>query len=182
MTSAEVAGVRRGRIAWSLGVAATVLLLDFVSKTIAASSLVEGGQSPRILDGLVYFSLFRNPGAAFGMASGMTVVFTVISAGAVVAFIRLASKIRSLSWAITLGLMMGGALGNLMDRLFRAPGFPQGHVVDFISVFGPNGRYFPIFNLADSALTVGGVMLVVVTMFGIRLDNVKENLDGEPVR
>jgi signal peptidase II len=78
--------------------------------------------------------------------------------------------------------MMGGALGNLIDRLFRSPGFPSGHVVDFISVFGPDGRYFPIFNLADSALTIGAVTLVVMTMFGVRLDNVKENLDGEPVR
>ncbi|WP_194899312.1 signal peptidase II [Catenulispora pinisilvae] len=182
MTAAPEAGVARSRIAWSVGIATTVVLLDLVSKTIVASSLVEGGQSTRILGGLVYFSLLRNPGAAFGTAGGMTVVFTAISAGAVVAFVRLASRIRSLPWAVALGLLMGGALGNLIDRLFRAPGFPRGHVVDFISVFGPNGRYFPIFNLADSALTTGAVMLVVVTMFGVRLDNVKENLDGEPIR
>lgn len=182
MTAAEAAGVRKDRIAWSAGVAMAVLLVDVVTKAIAASSLVEGGKSTRILGGLIYFSLLRNPGAAFGTAGGMTVVFTAISAGVVVAFIRFASKIRSLPWAVTLGLMMGGALGNLIDRLFRTPGFPRGHVVDFISVFGPDGRYFPIFNLADSALSVGAVLLVVMTMFGVKLDNVKENLDGEPVR
>jgi signal peptidase II len=182
MTVPETAGVRRNRIVWSAGVAMAVLLLDFVTKAIAASSLVEGGKSTRILGGVVYFSLLRNPGAAFGTAGGMTVVFTAISAGVVVAFIRFASRIKSLPWAITLGLMMGGALGNLIDRLFRSPGFPSGHVVDFISVFGPDGRYFPIFNLADSALTIGAVTLVVMTMFGVRLDNAKENLDGEPVR
>jgi signal peptidase II len=66
--------------------------------------------------------------------------------------------------------VLGGALGNLVDRLFRSPGFLQGHVVDFVSVFGPNAEYFPVFNVADSAITIGGISLVITALLGIDFD------------
>jgi signal peptidase II len=71
---------------------------------------------------------------------------------------------------VSLGLVLGGALGNLIDRIFRSPGFLQGHVVDFVSVFGPNAEYFPIFNVADSAITIGGISLVITALLGIDFD------------
>ena len=69
--------------------------------------------------------------------------------------------------------MLGGAIGNLIDRIFRSPGFLQGHVVDFVSVFGPNAEYFPIFNVADSAITIGGISLVVTALLGIDFDGTR---------
>ena len=82
----------------------------------------------------------------------------------------MAPKLRSTPWAVSLGLVLGGALGNLIDRIFRAPGFLQGHVVDFVSVFGPNAEYFPVFNVADSAITIGGISLVITALLGIDFD------------
>ena len=69
---------------------------------------------------------------------------------------------RSRGWAVALGLVLGGALGNLADRIFRAPGVLRGHVVDWISLFGPDGEHWPIFNLADSAIVCGAVLAAVL--------------------
>ena len=79
-----------------------------------------------------------------------------------------ARKLRSVPWAIALGLVLGGALGNFTDRLFRAPGPFLGHVVDFVSVFDPAGQVFPVFNVADSALCVGVVLAVLLELTGRR--------------
>jgi signal peptidase II len=150
-------------------VAAFVLLVDAVSKALIVANMADG-ESVRLLGGLVYFSLIRNSGAAFSMATGMTWILAIVAIGVVILIVRMAPKLRSPVWAVCLGLILGGALGNLMDRLFRSPGVLRGHVVDFISVFGPDARYFAVFNLADSAITVGGVLLVVVTLIGIDFD------------
>ena len=96
-----------------------------------------------MLGGLVYFSLIRNPGAAFSMATGMTWLLALVAIGVVIVIIRMAPRLRSTPWAVSLGLVLGGAIGNLIDRIFRSPGFLQGHVVDFVSVFGPNARVLP---------------------------------------
>ncbi|WP_412543730.1 signal peptidase II [Longispora sp. K20-0274] len=160
---------RRRRVGLLAGVALVAAAADIVSKVLVVAHLTPG-DSPRFLGGLVYFSLIRNPGAAFGIASGMTFVFAIIAAVAIVAIARMASRLRSVAWAVGLGLLLGGTTGNLGDRLFRAPGFLRGHVVDFVSVFGPDARYFPAFNLADAAITVGVAILVVATLFGVDLD------------
>jgi signal peptidase II len=94
----------------------------------------------------------------------------VIAIAVVVVIVRVARRLRSTGWAIALGLVLGGALGNLMDRIFRAPGPLQGHVVDMVSPFAPNGEAFAVFNLADSAISCGGVLLVVLALFGYELD------------
>lgn len=150
-------------------IAATILILDVITKIIVVATLTPG-VSPRILGGLVYFSLFRNGGAAFSMATGMTWILALIAIGVVVVIIRMAPRLRSKAWAVCLGLILGGALGNLSDRIFRAPGFLRGHVVDFVSLFGPDAEHFAVFNLADSAITIGGITLVVTTLFGVDFD------------
>ena len=71
------------------------------------------------------------------MATGMTWVLAIVASIVVVVIIRIATRLRSVWWAVSLGLILGGALGNLTDRIFRSPGFFRGHVVDFVSVFGP---------------------------------------------
>ncbi len=157
------------RVALLAVIAATVVILDLLTKIIIVAT-VTPGESVRLLGGLVYFSLIRNPGAAFSMATGMTWVLALIAIGVVIFIIRMAPRLRSTPWAVSLGLVLGGAIGNLIDRIFRAPGFLQGHVVDFVSVFGPNAQYFPVFNVADSAITIGGIMLVVTALLGIDFD------------
>lgn len=168
------AGPRPGRRrVWLLGtVALTAVSLDVLTKVVVVATL-DPDRSRRILGGLVYFSLIRNSGGAFGLANGMTAVFALVAAAVAVAIIRLAPRLRSVSWAIGLGLLLGGATGNLIDRLFRSPGLLRGRVVDFISVFGPNGARFPAFNVADSAITIGVCTLAVASMLGRRLDGTR---------
>ena len=153
-------------------IALSVIALDLITKIIAVAMLTPG-ESTRILGGLVYFSLLRNPGAAFSMATGMTWLLALVAIGVVVVIIRMAPRLRSTAWAVSLGLVLGGACGNLIDRIFRSPGFLQGHVVDFVSVFGPNAQYFPVFNVADSAITIGGISLVVTALLGIDFDGTR---------
>jgi len=165
----ETAAQHPKRFGLAVLIAASVLVLDLITKIIAVATLTPG-ESPSILGGLVYFSLIRNPGAAFSMATGMTWLLALVAIVVVIVIIRMAPKLRSTPWAVSLGLVLGGAIGNLIDRIFRSPGFLQGHVVDFVSVFGPNAEYFPIFNVADSAITIGGISLVVTALLGIDYD------------
>lgn len=153
------------RVAVLIVVALLALALDVVSKLLVVANL-EGRPAVTVLPGLLYFDVSRNPGAAFSMATGMTWVFSLVAVAVAVAIIWLAPRLRSVGWAIGLGLVLAGALGNLTDRIFRAPGPMRGHVVDFISVFKPYGVDFAIFNLADSALTVGAVLIVLMGLLG----------------
>ena len=157
------------RVALLAGIAAVVLAIDAITKVLIVASIAPG-ENVRILGGLVYLTQIRNAGAAFSMATGMTWVLAIIAFAVVAFIIRMAPRLRSTPWAVCLGLILGGALGNLSDRVFRAPGFLQGHVVDFISLFGPNAEHFPAFNAADSAITVGGVMLVLIALLGYDFD------------
>ena len=147
------------RAALLVGTAVVVYALDLVTKILVTANL-EGEPPVRLLGGLVYLDLIRNPGAAFSMATGMTWLLTLV------AIVWVIPKLRSPGWALGLGLVLAGALGNLTDRLFRAPGAFHGHVVDFVSVFGPNGEYFPVFNVADSGISVGGVLIVLMALLG----------------
>ena len=90
----------------------------------------------RLLGGAIYLVQTRNSGAAFSVGTGATVVLTVVALAVVVVILRAARRMRSVGWAVALGLVLGGALGNLIDRLFRSPGVGRGHVVDWISLFG----------------------------------------------
>jgi signal peptidase II len=161
---------RRGRIVLFAVVAATALALDVVSKVLVAANLRLGHPPVRILDGLFYLDQTRNAGAAWGMGTGFTIVLTLIALGVVAIIVRTARRMRSTGWAVALGLVLGGALGNLADRIFRAPGIGRGYVVDWISIFGPNGKYWPIFNLADSAIVCGAILAGILAISGIEMD------------
>jgi signal peptidase II len=161
--------IRPRRIGLFLAVALVALTLDVVSKVLVVAQL--SGEAPkRTLGGLVYLDLARNSGAAFSLGTGFTVILTAVAAVVVAIILRTASRMRSVGWAVCLGLILGGALGNLGDRIFRAPGVGRGHVVDWISVFGPNGEHWPIFNIADSAICCGAVLAAVLALRGIDLD------------
>src|SRR3954469_26031148 len=150
-------------------VALVVLAADVITKVVVVATL-EGERPVRILGGLIYLQLVRNPGAAFSMATGMTWVLSLIAIAVVVAIIWILPRLRSVGWAVGLGLVLAGALGNLSDRIFRAPGPLRGHVVDFISVFAPDGNVWPVFNVADSAICVGGALIVLLSLLGREYD------------
>jgi signal peptidase II len=154
----------RRRIAVLFAVAAFAYALDLVSKVIVVAKL-EHHTPVRIIGDWLKLEAIRNPGAAFGFGEAFTVIFTVIAAAVIVVIARLARKLYSLPWAIALGLLLGGALGNLTDRIFRSPGVFEGAVVDFIA---PKG--FAIFNLADSAIVCGGILIVLLSFRGLDPD------------
>jgi signal peptidase II len=155
-----------------LGAAAVMVGLDQWTKQLALDGLSDGSVV-RILGGLIYLDLTFNPGAAFSVGTGLTWIFPIIAIAISATILWFARQLRSWPWALALGLVLGGAVGNLIDRLFRAPGPFRGHVVDFISVFAPAGEKFPIFNIADSALTVGVVLAIALELFAFRRDGTR---------
>ena len=142
-----------------------VLTADVITKAVVVASL-EGERPVKLLGGFAYLQLVRNPGAAFSMATGMTWVLSLIALAVVIAIVWIMPRLRSIGWATGLGLVLAGALGNLSDRIFRAPGPLRGHVIDFVSVFAPNADVFPVFNVADSAITCGGALIVLMALLG----------------
>ncbi len=144
-----------------------VFVADLVSKTIVVATLSD--RAPvRLLGGLLTLRELRNSGAAFSIGTSVTVVFTLIALGVIVAILRTARRLRSVPWAVTLGLLLGGAAGNLGDRLFRSPGFLRGHVVDWIEL-----PHWPVFNVADSCIVCGGVLAVLLAARGIPIDGAR---------
>ncbi|GGN69645.1 lipoprotein signal peptidase [Streptomyces albiflavescens] len=152
------------RIAVLFTVAVLAYALDLVSKMIVVAKL-EHHDSIEIVGDWLKFEAIRNAGAAFGFGEAFTIIFTVIAAAVIVVIARLARKLYSLPWAIALGLLLGGALGNLTDRIFRSPGVFEGAVVDFIAP-----KNFAVFNLADSAIVCGGILIVLLSFRGLDPD------------
>jgi signal peptidase II len=172
---AVAAGVpaSRSRALALLGVAAAVVVLaDQITKHLTVARLTD--RPPvRLLGGAVYLVEVRNSGAAFSLGSGYTFAFPLITV-AVVGWIGwMALRLRSLPWAVSLGLVLGGALGNLTDRIFRSPGPFVGHVVDMISLFDDHGGHWPVFNLADSSLVAGVLLAVLLELTGRRRDGTR---------
>jgi signal peptidase II len=153
------------RIAVLVVVAILALGLDVLTKYLVVAHL-EGKPVVTVLRGVLYLDVIRNSGAAFSMATGMTWILSLIAVAVVVAIIWISPRLRSVGWAIGLGLVLAGALGNLADRIFRAPGPLRGHVVDFISLVHPYGEGFAVFNLADSSICVGGALIVLMALLG----------------
>jgi signal peptidase II len=154
---------QRRRIGILLAVAVAVLALDIISKALVVAHLAS--RQIHLLGGFLTLRESRNPGAAFSLGTSLTVMYSAIAVAVIVVILRTSRRIRSLPWAITLGLLLGGATGNLMDRIFRSPGLFRGWVVDWIQV-----PHWPVFNLADSAIVCGGILAVLLSARGIRLD------------
>jgi signal peptidase II len=175
---AAVPGHRRRTRLLAL-LAATVLVADLVSKLVVVAT-IDPGTDVRLLGGLLYLTQFRNVGAAFSFAEGATVLFSGVAVVVAVVIVRAARRLYSTGWAITLGLVLGGALGNLTDRIFRAPGFLRGGVVDFLSVFAPDGQAWPVFNVADSAIVCGGLLGAFLALRGVEFDGTRNSRERAP--
>ncbi|GGB96970.1 signal peptidase II [Cellulomonas carbonis] len=158
-----------------LGLALVVLVVDQLTKVWAVASLSEGERIPVVGD-LLGLTLLYNPGAALSIATGMTWVFTVAAVAVTVVVLRIATRLGSRAWAVALGLLLGGAVGNLLDRLLREPGFAVGHVVDFIAY----GELF-VGNVADIAIVVAAGLIVLLSMRGVGVDGSREG-GHEPER
>lgn len=171
-TDAPTAGPPRRTLLF--GIAAIVLLLDLITK-VAAVAYLDPRQPVSIIGDVVTLRLIRNPGAAFSMATGMTWLLTILAVVVTVVVIRIGARLRSRWWILGLGLVLGGALGNLIDRIFRSPGPMRGHVVDFFSV-----GWFPIFNIADSAVVCGAILIVALNIFNVDPGGPAELLTGKP--
>lgn len=150
-------------------VALTVVAADQGAKYLAVRDLTPGVPVP-VIDGILQFRLIRNSGAAFSIATGMTWVLTLIATVVSIVIVRVASRLGSGRWALALGLLLGGALGNLLDRFFREPGFGRGHVVDFIEYLKFPFMSFPVFNVADSCVVTAAGLIALLGFLGIGVD------------
>ncbi|MDQ1137242.1 signal peptidase II [Microbacterium sp. SORGH_AS 1204] len=151
--------------------AVLVLAADQLAKTVAIDSLPPERVVPVLGDALQFY-LVRNPGAAFSLGEGVTWIFTIALAvvAGVIVFLAV-RRVRSRLWAVVLGLLLGGVLGNLTDRLVREPGFPVGHVVDFIST---PWMMPAIYNVADIFIVSMMISVAILVLAGLRLDGTRE--------
>ena len=151
---ADAAATRAARRspAGPLAVAAAVVVLDQLTKVWAVSGLSDG--PVRVVGSLLELRLTRNPGGAFSLLTNLTPVLAVLAVVMAVYIVRTTRRTADIVMAYSLALVLGGALGNLVDRLVRSPGFLRGEVIDFIKV-----PHWPTFNVADSAITVGVILI-----------------------
>jgi len=160
-------------------IALVVYGLDQLTKFLVVENL-DIGQSVPILGEVLQLHRTTNSGAAFSLASGFTWVLSLVALGVIVFIVIFAPRIRSFAWATMFGLVLGGAFGNVTDRLFREPGFGNGLVVDFIQVWG-----FPaIFNIADIGIVSSMGVFVLLSLRGVKLDGTRElaptDVDDDP--
>ena len=144
-----------------------MLALDVVTKVLVVAEL-EGRRTLELLGGQLLIRVSRNPGAAFSFGEDATLLFTAIAITVIVVILRVSRRLGSAGWAVSLGLLLGGASGNLVDRLLRSPGPGRGAVVDFIDF-----QVWPSFNVADSGIVTGGVLAVLLSLRGIELDGTR---------
>jgi signal peptidase II len=165
---------RRRALTLLVTLAVVVVVLDQLTKAWALRTLSES-ERVTVVGDLLGLQLVFNPGAALSIATGMTWVLTLVATGVVVVVARAARRIGSTLWAVALGLLLGGAIGNLVDRFAREPGFARGHVVDFIAY----ADWF-VGNVADIAIVVAAVLLVLAVVRGERLDGTRDGAEPEP--
>jgi signal peptidase II len=138
----------------------TIWLIDFATKAWAVQSL--SSQPRKVIGTLLQFTLVYNSGAAFSFATGFTIIFSLLALAVVIATVYFAPKITSRGWQLTIGLLLGGVLGNLTDRIFREPSFLSGYVIDWIQI-----PHWPVFNLADSAICIAAAISFILSMRNI---------------
>ena len=148
----------------AVAVGAVGLVVDVVSKELAVNRLDGKGSVP-VIGELLQLRLVFNPGAAFSAGANFTLGISLVAVVAAVVIAYYVVKVRHRVWAVALGLMLAGVLGNLTDRLFRPPGPLRGHVVDFFEL--PN---WPVFNVADICINLAAVLAVVLLVRGVRMD------------
>ena len=168
MSGKTLAGRPRVCVAVFVCVAAVALLLDQISKLWALS----GGQSMRVIDGLLSFTLVRNPGASLGLGSNFTWVISILAMVACVVIVVLGLRTTSKAWAATLGCAFAGALGNLVDRVSYADGFLNGKVVEFID-YG-----WSVGNVADIFLTIAGVVIVAMILMNVPVSDEAQSAES----
>jgi signal peptidase II len=168
LTSHQAGRGGRRHLATVLATAGVVYVADVVSK-VAVVATLSPAHPVRLLGGFLTLRLTRNSGAAFSIGTSLTVVFALIAVGVIAFILHTARRLRSRPWAFALGLLLGGATGNLTDRLLRGPGVFRGDVVDWIQV-----PHWPVFNIADSAIVCGGILAVLLAARGIRLDGTRD--------
>ena len=134
---------------------------------------LSGREPLRLAGGALYLTLARNSGAAFSLGTDFTVIITIVMITVITAILVIAPKVLATPWAWALGLILGGASGNLIDRLFRHPGPFKGAVIDFFSVLDPYGQFFPIFNVADAGVVCGGILAALLAILGREIDGSK---------
>jgi signal peptidase II len=148
----------RARPWWIASSVATIVLLDQLTKSWAVNALADGPKE--VFGASVRFELARNSGSAFSRFRGYTPILALLAI-VITVFIARAARRATDRWLLVgLTLVLGGALGNLCDRIFRAPGFLRGHVIDFVAV-----GWYPVFNVADSCITIGAIVIIVRTLF-----------------
>lgn len=151
----------------ALAVAAVVIAVDQATKMWAEASLAEHVRQP-FIGNLLQLHLLYNPGAAFSMFTNATWVFTLFSTVICIVIIRNAHRVTNTVWQYAIGGVLGGAAGNLIDRLTNEPGFGRGLVVDFLEL-----PYWPVFNIADSAVVIAAGVIIVMSFRGINFDGSK---------
>ena len=152
-------------------VALTAYAVDLGTKLLAVHRLTEGDPVD-VVGSWLRFDLVRNPGAAFSTGTSYTVLLSVIAVIAAAVVIRYGRRLGDRTWAVALGLLLAGVLGNLTDRVFREPGFMRGHVVDFMEL-----PHWPVFNVADMLIDAAVVLILVQSWRGVRLTGAR-SADG----
>ena len=152
-----------------LSVAWLVWIFDLATKTWAVSQLANR-EPVKVVGSFFQLSFVRNSGAAFSFASNATLFLSIFGIIVLLGIIYFAPKITSKGWSIVLGLVMGGVLGNLMDRIFREPSFLRGHVIDWMQL-----PHWPIFNIADSAIVVAAALAMILSVQNISPISPKES-------
>ena len=172
-TPAGPTPARRRRLFLLLaGIAVVTYLLDQLTKWAAVRALTDAEPS-NLLGSFLRLELIRNPGAAFSIGTGNTWVLTIIAVVVLVVVIRVSRRLGSSGWAWALGLLLGGALGNLTDRIVREPGLGRGHVVDFLNY---NGWF--IGNVADIAIVGAAVLIGLLALTGRGVDGTRETRES----
>lgn len=174
---AAPAPARPRRLLWPILLGALVLVgIDQATKQLALTRLAPGAATEWFLGELLGWKLVFNPGAALSMGEGFTWILTILAVGVTVVIVLSSRRIASRPWAVALALILGGAVGNLVDRLARDPGFGHGHVVDFINYAG-----FFVGNVADIAIVCAAVLVVWLSFRGVPFGDEPRDAGADPV-